>query len=198
MRIKHTSNDANDSGQSSNSLQWRHNGHDGISNHQPYDCLLNRLFRRRSKKTSKLRVTGLSAGNSPGTGEFLAQMASSAENLSIRWRHHLAKAVKSTTCNTSHNLCSPLCCALFCHSHSVIFLSLQWRHNGHDGASNYQPHHCLLSRLFGRRSKQTSKLRVTDICAGIHRGPVNSPHKWPATRRMFPLDDVCIMKPVIY
>ena len=25
---------------------------------------------------------------------------------------------------------------------------------------------------------------------GIHRGPVNSPHKWPATRKMFPFDDV--------
>ena len=69
-------------------LQWRHNGHDSVSNHQPYDCLLNRLFRRRSKKTSKLRVTGLCAGNSPGTGEFPAQMASSAENVSIWWRHH--------------------------------------------------------------------------------------------------------------
>ena len=51
-------------------LQWRHNGHDIVSNHQPHDCLLNRLSRRRSKKTSKLRVTGLCAGNSPGTGEF--------------------------------------------------------------------------------------------------------------------------------
>ena len=40
------------------SLQWRHNGRDSISNHQPRDCLLNRLFRRKSKKTSKLRVTG--------------------------------------------------------------------------------------------------------------------------------------------
>ena len=59
-----------------------------VSNHQPHDCLLNRLFRRRSKKTSKLRVTGLCAGNSPGTGEFPAQMASDAENVSIWWRHH--------------------------------------------------------------------------------------------------------------
>ena len=66
-------------------LQWRHNGRDGVSNHQPHDCLLNRLFRRRSKKTSKLRVTGLCAGNSPGTGEFSAQMASCAENVSIWW-----------------------------------------------------------------------------------------------------------------
>ena len=40
-------------------LQWHHNGHSGVSNHQPHDCLLNRLFRRRSNKTSKLRVTSL-------------------------------------------------------------------------------------------------------------------------------------------
>ena len=70
------------------SLQWRHNGRDSVSNHQPHDCLLNGLFRRRSKKTSKLHVTGLCVRNSPGTGEFPAQMASNAENVSIWWRHH--------------------------------------------------------------------------------------------------------------
>ena len=69
-------------------LQWRHNGHSIFSNHQPHDCLLNHWFRCRSKKTSKLRVTGLCAGNSPGTGEFPAQMASKAKNVSIWWRHH--------------------------------------------------------------------------------------------------------------
>ena len=69
-------------------LQWRHNGRDSVSNHQPHHCLLNRLFRRRSEKTSKLRVTGLCAGNSPVTGEFPAQMASNAKNVSIWWRHH--------------------------------------------------------------------------------------------------------------
>ena len=71
-----------------NTLRWRHNGRDSVSNHQPHVCLLNRLFRRRSKKTSKLRVTGLCAGISPETGEFPAQKASNAENVSIWWRHH--------------------------------------------------------------------------------------------------------------
>ena len=50
------------------SSQWRHNGRDSVSNHQPHDCLLNRLFRRRSKKTSKVCVTVLCVGNSPVTG----------------------------------------------------------------------------------------------------------------------------------
>ena len=69
------------------SLQWRHNERDNVSNHQPHDCLLNRLFWRRTKKTWKLHVTGLCAGNSPGNGEFPAQRTSNAENASIWWRH---------------------------------------------------------------------------------------------------------------
>ena len=69
-------------------LRWRHNGRDGVSNHQPHDCLLKRLFRCRSKKTSKLRVTGLCAGNSQGTDGFPAQKASNAENVSIWRRQH--------------------------------------------------------------------------------------------------------------
>ena len=51
-------------------LQRRQHERDGVSNHRRLDCLLNRLFRRTSKKTSKLHVTGLCEGNSPVTGEF--------------------------------------------------------------------------------------------------------------------------------
>ena len=68
--------------------QWRHKEHDGVSNHQAYDCFLNRLFSRRSKKTWKLRVTGLCEENSPVTGEFPTQRASNAENVSFWWRHY--------------------------------------------------------------------------------------------------------------
>ena len=70
---------------------------------------------------------------------------------------------------------------------------LHWRHNDHDGVSNHQSHGCLLNRLFGRRSKKTSKLRVTGLCAGNSPGPVNSPHKGPVTRKMFPFDDVIML-----
>ena len=59
--------------QRSCTLPWRRDERDCVSNHQPRDCLLNSLFRRRSKKTSKLRVTGLCEGNSPVTGVFPAQ-----------------------------------------------------------------------------------------------------------------------------
>ena len=68
--------------------------------------------------------------------------------------------------------------------------SLHWRPNEHDGVSNHQYHDCLLNRLFRRKSKKTSKLNVTGLCAGNSPGPVNSPHKWPVTRTKFPFDEV--------
>ena len=70
-----------------------------------------------------------------------------------------------------------------------VFAS-RWRHNDHAGVSNHQPNGCLLNRLFRRRSKKTSNLRVTGLCAGNSPGPVNSPHKGPVTWKMFPFEDV--------
>ena len=58
------------SGSPYNALQWRHNECDGVSNHRHLHCLFNCLFRRRSKKAPKLRVTGLCEGNPPMTGGF--------------------------------------------------------------------------------------------------------------------------------
>ena len=56
-------------------------------------------------------------------------------------------------------------------------------------AVQIQPIAVLLNRLFRRRSKKTPKLRVTGLCVGNSPGPVNSPHKWPVTRKMFPFPD---------
>ena len=61
---------------------------------------------------------------------------------------------------------------------------LQWRHNGHDGVSNHQPHHCLLNRLFSADQRKYQSSASLAFCA------VNSPHKWPVTWKMFPFDDV--------
>ena len=79
-------------------------------------------------------------------------------------------------------------------SNGEFCVSLHWRHNEHGGVSNHQPQDCLLNRLTDSRSKQTSKLRVTGLRAGIHRRPVNSPHKWPVTRKIFAFDDVIMIK----
>ena len=69
-------------------LHWHHNERNGISNRRCPDCLLNHLFRCRSKKTSMLCITGPCEGNSLATGEFSAQRASDVENVSIWWHHH--------------------------------------------------------------------------------------------------------------
>ena len=70
----------------------------------------------------------------------------------------------------------------------------QWRHNGRHGVSNHQPHACLLNRLFKAQIKENIKaLRHWPFVQEIHRGPVNSPHKGPVTRKMSPFDDVIIL-----
>ena len=86
---------------SGKSLQWSYNERNGVSNHRRLDCLFNRLFRRRSKKTSKLHVTGLCEGNAfsallalcegnpPEASGFPPQRASNAKIVSIWWRHHV-------------------------------------------------------------------------------------------------------------
>ena len=69
-------------------------------------------------------------------------------------------------------------------------MSLRWRHYERDDVSNHEPHDCLLNRLFRRRSKKTSNSAASlAFEGGIHRWPVNSPHKEPVTRKMFPFDD---------
>ena len=87
--------------------------------------------------------------------------------------------------------------------HAKVWLILEvWRYSN-SGAfvsvngNTIDIHCCLLNRLFRRRSKKTSKLRVTGLCAGIHQWSVNSPHKWRVTRKTFPFDDVIISRELI-
>ena len=72
----------------------------------------------------------------------------------------------------------------------VGLTALRWRHNGRDYVSNHQPHNCLLNRNSGTdQSKHQSSASLAFVW-GNHRGPVNSTHKWPVTRKMFPFYDV--------
>ena len=74
-----------------------------------------------------------------------------------------------------------------------IVLTLLWRHIGRDGVSNHQPHDCLLNRLdSGADQRKHQSSTSLAFVQGIHRWPVNSPHKWPVTREIFPIDDVII------
>ena len=74
---------------------------------------------------------------------------------------------------------------------TLMTIALQWRHYELDDVSNHQCLRCLLYCWSRRRSKKTSKLRVTGLCAG--NSPVNSPHKSSLTRKMLPFDDAILM-----
>ena len=74
-------------------LLWRHNELDGVSYPWCHDCLLNRLFRCRWRRTSKLSVTDLCEGNLPLAGEFPSQRTSNTENVYIWWLHHVIDCV---------------------------------------------------------------------------------------------------------
>ena len=171
--------------------QWRHNGRDSVSNHQLHNCFLNRLFRRRSKKTSKLRVTGLCAGNSPGTGEFPGQMASNAENVSIWWRHHdLSAALNNIILSGYHHRC--IRCfrrpkenkkhRKFPTHYSDVIMSVMVPQI--TGLSSV----CSIVGWSADHRKQHSSSSLAFL-RGIHRSAVNCPHKKPVTRKMFPFDD---------
>ena len=72
--------------------------------------------------------------------------------------------------------------------------TLQWRHNGRDSVSNHQPaivYFNVYSDADQRKHQSSASLAFV---RGIHRGSVNSPHKWPVTRKMFPFDDVIMAK----
>ena len=70
-------------------------------------------------------------------------------------------------------------------------IPLWWRQNGRDGVWNYRRLHCLLDRLFRRRSKKTLKLGVSGLNEG--NSPGTSLHKRPVTQKMFPFDDVIML-----
>ena len=81
----------------------------GVSNHQPHDCLLNRLFTHRSKKRSKLRVTDLCVGspvNSPHIGPVLRKMFPSDDVIMF--------IVVSRKTGQSMSVVIPLICWMLC------------------------------------------------------------------------------------
>ena len=81
---------------------------------------------------------------------------------------------------------------------TVKTFTLRWRHNECAGSFNHRCLHCLFNRLFTHRPKKTSKLRVTGLCEGNSPWPVNSPHKGPVTRDMFPFDLIFMSLIVLY
>ena len=134
-----------------------------------------RLFRRRSKKASKLRVTGLCGlWDSPGTGEFPAQMASNMENVSIWWRHHGHWELLHARC-WNFRIAS-------------IYALITLTSHDRRGVSNYKQLDCLFNSLF-----RSTKLKYQSSFLLTHWGsvqwqwqPMDSPHKGSVLKNALP------------
>ena len=79
----------------------------------------------------------------------------------------------------------------------VSLSTLQWRRNGHDGVSNHQPHDFYFSVYAGADQRKQQSSASLALVRRIHRWPVDSLHKVPVARKMFPFDDV-IMNYALY
>ena len=73
---------------------------------------------------------------------------------------------------------------------TYMMLPSQWCHNEHDGVANHRRLYCLLNRCSDADQRKHQSSVSLAFVRGIHRSPVNSPHKGPVTRKMFPFDDV--------
>ena len=152
-----------------NTLQWRHNEHECVSNHRRFDYLLNRLFRGRSKKISKLYATGRCEGNPPVTGGFPSQRASNAENVSIWWRHHVGVIWKLLL-----NLCEflppqrhhfvniPMTSGQITCYHSATRRKTGWRFTELSPVSKYLDVKFMYEHIFPKYGKGVSSSRRTE------------------------------------
>ena len=123
------------------------------------------------KGNTKPRVVGLCAGNSPVTGEFPAQMASNAENVSIWWRHHvvtddMASRASDHPMNGIHLFIDYY---LFRSINRCCFL---WRMISSEYGEIIK---LILSWLW-----HANAFALMALVKRINRSPVDSLHKWPA------------------
>ena len=92
------------------------------------------------RKHQKLHVTGLCAGNSPGTGEFPPQMASNLENVSIWWRHHESSCPDNSTHLSNVSLCVWVSNAWYTYIY-IFILNVYWFiHNSTQHFNRHETH----------------------------------------------------------
>ena len=159
------------------SLWWRHNDRDGVSNHQSYDCLLNRLFRHRSKKTSKLRVTGLCEGNSqhkgPVTRKIFHLMTSSCWQTSLNEKTTLHRHPQKA-CRVWLNSCVKF---VKLNSQQTSWYIIIWRIYRMDDIS------WGLNFVTGLNICRRTKWKPVTAMARHWRGREKRPMKFPVSRR---------------
>ena len=101
---------------------------------------------------------------------------------------------KKQRCNSEfakrHDIYTPEKCV-----NEWIQNTLQWRHDELDSVSNHQPDDCLLNVYSDADQRKYQSSASLAFVRGIHRRPVNSPHKGPVTRKTFLFDDVIMSCP---
>ena len=101
----------------------------------------------------------------------------------IVWESGLSSVWNQTTAwSTSLYYLALFECGHVLINYTLSCESLQWRHNGHGGVPNHQPHHCLLVPLFRGGSERHQSSALLTFVRGIYRWPVNLPHKGQVTR----------------
>ena len=86
--------------------------------------------------------------------------------------------------NRQRNMNWP-CLGLFC-----LYDTLQWRRDERDGLSIIDVSIVYTTGCWGADQRKYHSSASLAFVRGIHQWPVNSPHKGPVTRKMFPFDDV--------
>ena len=164
--------------------QWRHNEPDGISNHRRLDYLFNHLFRRRTKKTSKLRVTGLFEGNPRVAGGFPPQRASNAKKFPI---DGIIMPVTLLIFSTSLQIASSWyrpSVGISWHASRIKPATISLPHILHSGVicgtftvSNVKDYLSNLATIMTSSNGNIFRRGYWPIMRGSCGSPVNSPHK---------------------
>ena len=170
-------------------LQWRHNGQDGVSNHQPHDCLLNRLLSADLRKHESSPPLAFVQVIHRGPVNYPHKRASNAENVSIWWRHHITGLVP----NRPRLMMAQFDDACMCHETSFWWRLITI-------AMTSQERHIFSNQRFNSSCRPTSKkhqsLPYWPGVRGIHQWPVIYPHKGPVRRKKLSFYDVNMTLPL--
>ena len=94
------------------------------------------------------------------------------------------------TCQDNYRLHAGSLASVSTRPFGILQNSLRWRHD--ERTSLTIVYSTVYSDANQRKHQSSASLAFV---RGIHRGPLNSPHKWPVTRKMFPFNDVIMWQP---
>ena len=145
----------------SNKLLWNFNPNWYTFKKMPLKISSTKWWRHyRPQYVKKINVDGEPLGRSTINMQWIAM---------TRWQDvggHLCKGMSCIMRYYGHDDMKPCCQRSYLRGHhtSLLWTSLQWRHNECDGVSNHRCLDCLLNQLVRRWSKKTSKHHVTGLC----------------------------------